>query len=390
LIIVNILSMSSDVEAGNDEPIMLSDHEQSINEVEVDEEPQNREETEEVLKDEGGEDGEKDDEKQTVKPKRIIRNPQPKLNHETLKGPKGIAALESYFQRVKFKGKGNEQQDLDVILKTYEYWCHRLFPKFPFDTCIERLEKLGSKKAVQTHIKRIRFDLFVEDKPIIDDSDEELNVEGFVDIENNEINQQQNTQFDQLLTSSASVPNISPVELTDEQLERIRLNKERAARLKQERLEKIRNKASENLQESSQLPGTSGLHDKTTIDQFESTQSTVCSQDTVSAANANNDTETLFDHESTVKGKSSITGSCIKKKTNKSSVLNNPLESSEDEDMEHKNRNEETEMSTIVVSPTSEHLNIEQNSSETNFTQKKKKKKHATPKKKTKNKIEKT
>lgn len=68
---------------------------------------------------------------------------------EHISGPRGIAALESYFERVKFKGKGHEHQDLNVIMKTYEYWCHRLFPKFPFDTCIERLEKLGTKKPVQ-------------------------------------------------------------------------------------------------------------------------------------------------------------------------------------------------------------------------------------------------
>lgn len=84
-----------------------------------------------------------------VKPKRVVKNPQPKLNEQTLKGPKGLAAIESYFERVKFKGRGYEEQDLNILLKTYEYWCHRLFPKFPFDSCIARLEKLGTKRATQ-------------------------------------------------------------------------------------------------------------------------------------------------------------------------------------------------------------------------------------------------
>lgn len=104
----------------------------------------------EVRPDEG-EDDEKNDEeeKKVVKPKRIIQKPRLKFNAETLKGPRGIASLPSHFDRVKFKGRGYEEQDLNVVLKTYEYWCHRLFPKYRFDDCIAQIESLGSKKAVQ-------------------------------------------------------------------------------------------------------------------------------------------------------------------------------------------------------------------------------------------------
>lgn len=83
------------------------------------------------------------------KPKRIIKNPQPKLNVETLKGSRGIHTLPQVFEKVKFKGKGYEEQDLNLLMKTYEYWCHRLFPKFSFDDCLARIEKLGTKKTVQ-------------------------------------------------------------------------------------------------------------------------------------------------------------------------------------------------------------------------------------------------
>ncbi|KAJ8945214.1 hypothetical protein NQ314_009283 [Rhamnusium bicolor] len=40
-----------------------------------------------------------DENKKVVKPKRVIKNPQPKLNEQTLKGPKGLAAIESYFEQ---------------------------------------------------------------------------------------------------------------------------------------------------------------------------------------------------------------------------------------------------------------------------------------------------
>lgn len=209
-------------------------------------------------------DGQADD-KQVVKPKRVIRNPQPKLNEETLQGPKGIATLSSYFDRVKFKGQRHEEQDLNVIMKTYEYWCHRLFPKFPFDTCIERLEKLGTKRAVQTHIKRIRFDLMLNND-MVSSSDEEDNQESSV----SELTTA-NTQFDQLVTTNQS----KEPELTAEQLERIRINKERAEKLRQEKARQIQHKV------------------------IESNQSPELSQE-------DNEDLPVFDYESNIKGKQII------------------------------------------------------------------------------------
>lgn len=87
-----------------------------------------------------------------TKPKRVVKNPQPKLNAETLKGPRGIHTLPQVFEKVHFKGKGYEEQDLNLLMKTYEYWCHRLFPKFSFDDCLARIEKLGYKKPVQVWV----------------------------------------------------------------------------------------------------------------------------------------------------------------------------------------------------------------------------------------------
>lgn len=342
--------MPSDDESINN-VLEISDNEQENNEIlEIGDVQDQEGETEEVQRDETGEgeggEGE-DGDKKAVKPKSGVRKPQPKLNAETLKGPRGIAALESYFQHVKLKGRGYENEDLNAIMKTYEYWCHRLFPKFPFDTCIERLEKLGTKRPVLTHIKRIRYDLLFEDKPIIEDSDEEPNVEGFVDIQPDDINQQQNLAFDQLLGTSAPSPIDTSTELTEEQLERIRLNKERAERLKQERLQKIKNKAEERLEESSQLPGTSGLQDEIRSEELEDiarTQDDIFSQESYSTAlesNKNNeddlddveDREAVFDHESNVKGKASIKGSMVKKRSKK--IVRSDSEKSENKSIEN-------------------------------------------------------
>lgn len=179
--------------------------------------------------------------KTVVKPKRVIRNPKPKLNALTLMGPKGLTALEGYFDRVKFKGKGYEEHDLNVLMKTYEYWCHRLFPKYPMDACIERLETLGIKRATITQIKKIRMGITHENEDKLLDTDEELPQDpmakdGFV----NEIND----QFDQLLPVTFQAENTAITKLTEEQLAHIHLNRKRAEKIRREKLDEIKKKSS--------------------------------------------------------------------------------------------------------------------------------------------------
>lgn len=67
-------------------------------------------------------------------------------------GPRGIIAIDKCFKDVRLKGKGHEKSDLEIILKRMEHWAYRLFPKLPFDDCIERVEKVGTGRAVQVNI----------------------------------------------------------------------------------------------------------------------------------------------------------------------------------------------------------------------------------------------
>lgn len=105
-----------------------------------------------------------------VKPKqkRVTKNPLPKLDAERLKGPRGIAILENVFADYKFGGKGSEKEDLDQIMKRVEHWAHRLFPKYQFDDCLQKIETLGHKKPVMTYIKKIRMGLETADSASID------------------------------------------------------------------------------------------------------------------------------------------------------------------------------------------------------------------------------
>lgn len=73
-------------------------------------------------------------------------------------GPRGINILQKACKEIKFKGKGHEKDDLNLVMKTLELWAHRLFPKLPFDDTLKQIEKLGSKKQVQ--VRTIHFYLF--------------------------------------------------------------------------------------------------------------------------------------------------------------------------------------------------------------------------------------
>ncbi|XP_044737117.1 TIMELESS-interacting protein [Chrysoperla carnea] len=158
--------------------------------------------------------------------KRIVRNPQPKLNADRLRGPRGIAVLESVFQNVKFKGKGHEKEDLKKVMWKLEHWCHRLYPKFQFDDCLERIEKLGSKKVVQTYVKKIRMGIVdvEDDTPVGQGQEDDAEVLPPAD------------EFDQLLDqqiNEINVPVVSqisqtPLIITKEMQERMERNRQLA------------------------------------------------------------------------------------------------------------------------------------------------------------------
>ncbi|KAK9891098.1 hypothetical protein WA026_013417 [Henosepilachna vigintioctopunctata] len=210
-------------------------------------EPQNvgGETNQEDLDDRNKDDEAEEEKEKKIKPKRVIKNPRVTLNVERLKGPKGLSVLESCFEKVKFKGKGHEEQDLNVLLKTYEYWCHRLFPKFSFEDSIAKIEKLGHKGPIQTHLKKVRSGMIEDDG--VD--------AGFRSDEGAEVDEEAETS-----TQSATqtmIENI-PIELTEEQLETIRRNRAKAEQLRQERLKKIQEKASLSLPKQSMKPALEG------------------------------------------------------------------------------------------------------------------------------------
>lgn len=110
------------------------------------------------------------------------------LNTERLKGSKGVHTIEKLYQGFQFKGKGNEKEDLDRVMKRLEYWSYRMFPKLDFDDILEKIEHLGSKKDMQNHLTKYRTDMisadddFTVQNDIISDDDDDKQENAVEDI----------------------------------------------------------------------------------------------------------------------------------------------------------------------------------------------------------------
>ncbi|NWZ43275.1 TIPIN protein, partial [Brachypodius atriceps] len=166
-----------------------------------------------------------------VTTQKAVKRPRPRLDAQRLISERGLPALRHLFDNVKFKGKGHEAEDLKTLIQHMEHWAHRLFPKLQFEDFIDRVESLGSKKEVQTCLKRIRLDL-----PIVHE-----------DFKNNEAEGEGGS--DGLAAAAADAhPHCADAEelsslpgaaLTEEQQERMRRNRQLALERREARLQSL-------------------------------------------------------------------------------------------------------------------------------------------------------
>ncbi|KAK2913865.1 hypothetical protein Q8A67_002264 [Cirrhinus molitorella] len=167
-----------------------------------------------------------------VAKRRTVTRPRPKLDANRLISEKGLPALRTLFDDVKFKGKGHEAENLKLLLQKMENWAHRLYPKMQFEEFIDKVESLGNKKEVQTCLKRIRLDMPITHEDYTEEAEgrvpeeiEPVEDEGFPE--------------DPFVHSTPAPPS-----LTEEQQQRIELNKRLALErrlAKQKQLESSQN-----------------------------------------------------------------------------------------------------------------------------------------------------
>ncbi|XP_060474207.1 TIMELESS-interacting protein [Panthera onca] len=165
-----------------------------------------------------------------VPPKRTVKRNIPRLDAQRLISERGLPALRHVFDKAKFKGKGYEAEDLKTLIRHMEHWAHRLFPKLQFEDFIDRVEYLGSKKEVQTCLKRIRLDLPILHEDFINNNDE---------VRENNVHDVTATESDPFLTSSLESEKFaseSSRSLTEEEQQRIERNKQLALERRQAKL----------------------------------------------------------------------------------------------------------------------------------------------------------
>ncbi|KAM9366741.1 TIMELESS-interacting protein [Symphorus nematophorus] len=165
-----------------------------------------------------------------------VKRPQPKLDSNRLISDRGLPALRTLFENVRFKGKGHEAEDLRLLMQKMENWAHRLYPKLQFDDFIDRVEKLGGKKEVQTCLKRIRLDMQLTHEDYMDkDGDEEAAPESHVFGDPDPFNAAVfpdgppgPIHSTPAPSAPPPAPSPAPPSLTEEQRRRMELNRQRA------------------------------------------------------------------------------------------------------------------------------------------------------------------
>ncbi|XP_070686685.1 TIMELESS-interacting protein [Pempheris klunzingeri] len=163
-----------------------------------------------------------------------VKRPQPKLDSQRLTSERGLPALRTLFDDVHFKGKGHEAENLRLLMQKMENWAHRLYPKLQFEDFINRLEKLGSKKEVQTCLKRIRLDMpLTHEDYTSKDGEEEAAPEGNVYGDPDPFSGPSfpdDSQQGPIHSTPAPAPTPAPAapSLTEEQRKRMELNRQRA------------------------------------------------------------------------------------------------------------------------------------------------------------------
>ncbi|XP_056235922.1 TIMELESS-interacting protein [Seriola aureovittata] len=164
-----------------------------------------------------------------------VRRPQPKLDSQRLISERGLPALRTLFDNVHYKGKGHEAADLRLLMQKMENWAHRLYPKLQFEDFIDKVEKLGNKKEVQTCLKRIRLDMPLTDEDFMGKDGEEgtapeLQVFGDPDPFSGMSFSDDVQRPDHSTPARATPPAPSPAapSLTEEQRRRMELNRQRA------------------------------------------------------------------------------------------------------------------------------------------------------------------
>ena len=150
-----------------------------------------------------------------------------------------IRQVNSYFENIKFrKGKGQERENLKLILQRFEYYGQQCYPKLCFKDFVEKVEYVSGKRTIRHVLQDIRRGNIDQ----VDDEEEDVNqasepvVDFGIDVNDEETNQQQQPQSPERQLSPKASPVKSAV-MTDEMRDMIRRKREEALAKRQKKLD---------------------------------------------------------------------------------------------------------------------------------------------------------
>ncbi|KLO14697.1 Swi3-domain-containing protein, partial [Schizopora paradoxa] len=94
-----------------------------------------------------GADGDKDGDDED-EPGKKGRRKIAKIDENRLLGKDGFPALVKQVKSFKPRGKGNEQADLNKLINMYQFWSHKMMPKWTFSDTVNRVEKVCRSKRM--------------------------------------------------------------------------------------------------------------------------------------------------------------------------------------------------------------------------------------------------
>mmetsp|Transcript_40008 Transcript_40008/g.49412 ORF Transcript_40008/g.49412 Transcript_40008/m.49412 type:complete len:231 (+) Transcript_40008:581-1273(+) len=83
------------------------------------------------------------------------RKRKPPLKPDNLVNSTGLPMIHENFKKIKFKGKGYEIQDLNLLIQKYQEWCFQFYP-MNFKDLIQKIETFSSKFIVKDYIQNLR------------------------------------------------------------------------------------------------------------------------------------------------------------------------------------------------------------------------------------------
>jgi len=179
------------------------------------------------------------EEPQRKKTRQINRLPNLNENWLVDSRRENIRHVNGYFEKMKFKkGKGQERENLKMILQRYEYFGQNCYPKLCFTDFVEKVEYVSGKRTIKHVLQDIR-----QGRDLIPSDSENENEDPVRDIEDPIPNvPSANNSPSGSPEKPKSPPSDKPKSvMTDEMKEMIRKKREEALAKRQQRLNESMN-----------------------------------------------------------------------------------------------------------------------------------------------------